>query len=191
MEDSTQQIGKYRIERHLGSGGFARVFLCWDPDLDKFVAVKVLADNYADNEDVRRRFLQEAKILSNLDHDRILRVHYVDELADGRPYFVAANGFADSIKEMLYKSEPPAFAVVLDCEQMTVMDMTGAMALKELATELRANDVEVYLARIHGDALAVARRSGALDEIGDANIHTTVAGAVNAALAATTGKKEN
>ena len=100
--------------------------------------------------------------------------------------FSNANSFADSVKELLYESEPQAFALVLDCEQMTVIDMTGAMALKELTVELRDNDVEVYLARIHGEALAVTRRSGALDEIGDANIRTTVAGAVNAALAART-----
>ena len=100
--------------------------------------------------------------------------------------FSNANSFADSVKELLYESEPQAFAVVLDCEQMTVIDMTGAMALKELTAELRDNNVDVYLARIHGEALAVASRSGALDEIGDGNIRTTVAGAVNAALAAKT-----
>jgi MFS superfamily sulfate permease-like transporter len=100
--------------------------------------------------------------------------------------FSNANSFADSVKELLYESEPQAFAVVLDCEQMTVIDMTGAMALRELTDELRDNDVDVYLARIHGEALAVAGRSGVLEEIGQANIYTTVTGAVKAALAAKT-----
>jgi MFS superfamily sulfate permease-like transporter len=104
--------------------------------------------------------------------------------------FSNANGFADSVRELLYRSEPPAFAVVLDCEQMTVIDMTGAMALEELTVELKDNDVSVHLARIHGDAFEVARRSGALDEIRDTNIHTTVAEAVNAALTTTTSNKE-
>jgi high affinity sulfate transporter 1 len=105
--------------------------------------------------------------------------------------FSNANGFADSVREMLYESEPQAFAVVLDCEQMTVIDMTGAIALEDLTDELRDNDVSVHLARIHGDAFEVARRSGVLDKIGDANIHTTVAEAVDAALTAATSKGEN
>jgi hypothetical protein len=73
---------------------------------------------------------------------------------------------------------------------MTVIDNTGTTAVEELTSELRNNDVDVHLARIHGDALAVASRSGALDEVGEANIHTTVAGAVDAAPAATTSKRE-
>ena len=58
-----------------------------------------------------------------------------------------------------------------------------------MTTELRDNDVDVRLARIHGDALAVARRSGALRDQGH-HIHTTVAKAL-AFLTATTDKKEN
>ncbi len=84
-----EQIGKYRVERLLGRGGFAAVWLCHDPDLDRRVAVKVLADIYALDPDIRRRFIQEARILSRLDDERILRVHTIDDLPDGRPYFVA------------------------------------------------------------------------------------------------------
>jgi high affinity sulfate transporter 1 len=124
-----------------------------------------------DSDDVRR---QEGVVVHRFEADLI---------------FSNANTFADSVRELLYQSEPQAFAVVLDCEEMTVIDMTGAIALEELTTELRDNDVDVFLARIHGEALAVARRSGALDEIGDANIHPTVAGAVDAALTATTSKE--
>ena len=129
--------------------------------------------SFADTDDARRT---EGVVVHRFDADLI---------------FSNANSFADSVREMLYESEPQAFAVVLDCEQMTVIDMTGAMALEELTVELRDNNVSVHLARIHGDALAVAHRSGVLDVIGDTNIHTTVAGAVNAALTAATTKKEN
>lgn len=84
-----EQIGKYRVERLLGRGGFAAVWLCHDPDLDRRVAVKVLADIYALDSDIRRRFVQEARLMSRLDDERILRVHTIDTLEDGRPYFVA------------------------------------------------------------------------------------------------------
>lgn len=129
--------------------------------------------SFADSDEARRT---EGVVVHRFDADLI---------------FSNANSFTDSVRELLYDSEPQAFALVLDCEQMTVIDMTGAVALADLATELRDNDVDLRLARIHGEALAVARRSGALDEIGDANIHTTVAEAVDAALAAAASKKAN
>lgn len=96
--------------------------------------------------------------------------------------FSNANGFADSVREMLYESDPPATTVVLDCEQMGEIDMTGGAKLAELIEELRSQDVDVRLARIHGKAKDVAARMRVLDQVGDDHIHTTVAGAVDAAL---------
>lgn len=81
-------IGKFRIERPLGAGAFATVWLARDEVLDAPVAVKVLAENWSRNDDVRRRFVDEARILHQLDSDRVVRVFAVDHLDDGRPYFV-------------------------------------------------------------------------------------------------------
>ncbi len=89
-----------------------------------------------------------------------------------------ANGFADSVREMLYESDPPATTVVLDCEQMGEIDMTGGAKRAELIEELRSQDVDVRLARIHGKAEDVADRMGVLDQVGDDHIHTGVADAV-------------
>jgi tRNA A-37 threonylcarbamoyl transferase component Bud32 len=83
-----EQLGRYRAERRLGTGAFATVWLAHDDALDAQVAIKVLADNWAHDDDIRRRFMEEARILWRLDSDRIVRVHAVDTLADGRPYFV-------------------------------------------------------------------------------------------------------
>ncbi len=84
------RIGRYIAEKALGAGSFATVWLAFDELLEVKVAIKVLADNWARNADVRRRFIDEAKILRRIDHDRIVRVHQVDELPDGRPYLVMA-----------------------------------------------------------------------------------------------------
>jgi high affinity sulfate transporter 1 len=97
--------------------------------------------------------------------------------------FSNADSFADSVVEMLYQSDPPCRVVVIDCEMMADMDMTGAARLSELVSELRERDVDVRLARLHGSAQKVASRFGVLDEIGDDHIHLTVAEAVRAAQA--------
>ncbi len=83
---------------------------------------KVLADNWARDEDVRRRFLDEARVLWRLDSDRAIRVHAVDELEDGRPYFVMdyadRGSLADKMKQRAEAgerySEEEALAVSLD-----------------------------------------------------------------------------
>ncbi|MCZ7526887.1 MAG: serine/threonine protein kinase [Acidimicrobiia bacterium] len=88
-----EQIGHHRVERLLGHGAFSTVWLAYDEGLDAFVAIKVLADNWSRDEDVRHRFLEEARILRRAASDHIVPVHAVDELPDGRPYFVMS--FAD------------------------------------------------------------------------------------------------
>ncbi len=88
-----QYIGRYRADRVVGSGAFATVWLAEDETLAAPVAIKVLADNWAHDEEVRQRFLEEARILWRADSDHIVRIHNVDELPDGRPYFVM--DFAD------------------------------------------------------------------------------------------------
>ena len=81
-------IGRYRLVRRIGAGSFATVWLGHDDDLDVPVAVKVLADNWASNNDVRNRFLWEARIMRRIHDRRLVPVYDIGTLDDGRPYFV-------------------------------------------------------------------------------------------------------
>lgn len=83
-----QAVGRYRIDRVIGSGAFATVWLAHDEVLNAPVAVKVLGGELIDDLDVRGRFLEEARILRHADSERLVRVHDIGELDDGRPYFV-------------------------------------------------------------------------------------------------------
>jgi serine/threonine protein kinase len=74
------------VER-LGVGGFASVWLYRDDELQSDVAVKALADNWAQRLDIRDRFLEEARILRRADSDYVVRVYDLGE-AEGTPYFV-------------------------------------------------------------------------------------------------------
>jgi serine/threonine protein kinase len=87
-DDAMEAIGRYQLRHRLGAGAFATVWLAHDPDLAVPVAVKVLADNWSADLDIRQRFLAEARLLRRLSDDRVVRVHDLGELADGRPYFV-------------------------------------------------------------------------------------------------------
>ncbi|MGN9918360.1 serine/threonine-protein kinase [Micromonospora palomenae] len=101
-------IGSYRIERLLGAGSFATVWLGHDPVLDSRVAIKVLAENWSHDLRVRERFLDEARLLRRLDHPRLVRVHGVGELPDGRPYAVLAWADGGSLRDRLGTGPLPA-----------------------------------------------------------------------------------
>ncbi|MFG1689557.1 serine/threonine-protein kinase [Nonomuraea sp. NPDC049269] len=81
-------IGRYPVERVLGSGAFASVWLGRDDRLDSYVAIKVLADNWSAEPAVRERFVKEARLLRQADSPRIVQVYDIGELPDSRPYFV-------------------------------------------------------------------------------------------------------
>ncbi|WP_433538199.1 serine/threonine-protein kinase [Micromonospora sp. CA-249363] len=103
-----QRIGPYAIERLLGVGSFATVWLGYDAVLDARVAIKVLAENWSHDLRVRERFLDEARLLRRLEHERLVRVHTVGELPDGRPYAVLAWADRGSLRDRLADGEIPA-----------------------------------------------------------------------------------
>jgi serine/threonine protein kinase len=88
----------------LGVGGFASVWLYHDEELDSDVAVKALADNWAQRLDIRDRFLQEARILRRADSDHVVRVYDVGEV-DGTPYFVMTYADLGTVADLLQREQ--------------------------------------------------------------------------------------
>ncbi|WP_091107343.1 serine/threonine-protein kinase [Micromonospora citrea] len=109
---SPVRIGPYRIERLLGAGSFATVWLGHDPRLDSRVAIKVLAENWHHDLRVRERFLDEARLLRRLDDERLVRVHALGELPDGRPYAVLAWADGGSLRDRLAAGPIPVPAAL-------------------------------------------------------------------------------
>ena len=79
-------IGAYRVESPLGEGGMGAVYRAIDTKLNRPVAIKILADDFADAA-ARRRFQREAQMASSLNHPHILTVHDAGEY-EGRQYLV-------------------------------------------------------------------------------------------------------
>jgi serine/threonine-protein kinase len=74
-----QQVGHIRVISLLGRGGMGAVYVGFDDTLQRQVALKVIRGDYRLNPEAKARFLREARILSQLDHPSICRVHdYVD-----------------------------------------------------------------------------------------------------------------
>jgi hypothetical protein len=78
------------VRRRIGSGAFATVWLAYDEHLDCPVAIKVLADNWAGDLHIRKRFVEEGRFLRKVESPHVVTVYDAGELDDERPYLVMA-----------------------------------------------------------------------------------------------------
>jgi ATP-dependent DNA helicase UvrD/PcrA len=78
-------IAHYRVMEKIGAGGMGTVYKAYDKKLHRVVALKLLPPEYVSQQDRRRRFFQEARAASVLNHPHILTVYEVGE-DDGKPY---------------------------------------------------------------------------------------------------------
>ncbi|MCX4705589.1 serine/threonine-protein kinase [Streptomyces sp. NBC_01373] len=124
---SVERIGRYRLERRLGTGAFGTVWLAHDDELDAPVAVKVLADNWSQRLDVRERFLSEARMLRRAGSERVVQVHDLGELPDGRPYFVMEYADGGTLADLLAAGPLPVPRAL----RLTALAALGAAALHE------------------------------------------------------------
>ena len=70
-----QVIGTYKILEKIGAGGMGVVYKGLDTGLDRFVAIKVLTPEFAQNPELIERFRSEAKAQANLNHQNITTLY--------------------------------------------------------------------------------------------------------------------
>ena len=80
-------MSTYRIDNEIGRGGMAIVYAGWHEQLERPVALKVLAEHLAGDPDFRARFLREARIASKLHHPNLVQTFDITEI-DGFPCIV-------------------------------------------------------------------------------------------------------
>jgi serine/threonine-protein kinase len=91
--------GRYELVRPLGHGAMATVDLAHDVELDRPVALKRLAENLARDEELRRRFVREARLAARLAHPNVVRVFDVGE-DDGRPFIAMEYVDGETLAEL-------------------------------------------------------------------------------------------
>ncbi|GLW67576.1 hypothetical protein Arub01_58190 [Actinomadura rubrobrunea] len=145
------------------------MWLGHDEALDAQVAIKVLSGSLIDDLDVRNRFLEEARILRRADSERLVRVHDIGELEDGRPYFVMSYADRGTLADRMRERPLPVNQALAYAEEIAY----GVKVLNELGVihrDLKPSNVlfqstsggrERLLIADLGLAKALAHASGA------------------------------
>jgi tRNA A-37 threonylcarbamoyl transferase component Bud32 len=94
-----EQIGPYRIECEAGQGGFGIVYLGFDPDVKRRVALKVLHPGRLDQPEAVRRFQREACAIARLAHPGIVKLF--DYSRQGPPYYLVTE-FVEGVEPRLW-----------------------------------------------------------------------------------------
>jgi serine/threonine-protein kinase len=81
-------VGEYRVEHRIGSGGMGIVFAAVHPLIGKRVAIKVLKADVCNDAVAVERFIDEARIVNQIEHPNIVDIFAFGQMPDGRQYFV-------------------------------------------------------------------------------------------------------
>ncbi len=109
------RLGRYVVLSRLGSGGAGVVYAAHDPDLDRRVALKVVASSHLGDASShgRERLLREARALAQLSHPNVVAVHDVGTLDDGQVYIAMALVDGEPLDRWL-AAEPRAWHRVVE-----------------------------------------------------------------------------
>jgi serine/threonine protein kinase len=109
-------IGRYTVTGKLGQGGMGIVYLARDSELDRIVALKILPPSVPGDSDRMRRFVQEAKIASSLNHPNIAHIYDIGEATvDGQPIrFIAMEYVEGRPLSSLTGAAPASAAIVIE-----------------------------------------------------------------------------
>ncbi len=112
--ESGLQIAHYRVDRRIGAGGMGEVYSALDLTLERQVALKILPPNLLSDSDRVRRFVQEAKSASALNHPNIVTIYEIGQATVPRPdgsniavqYMAMELIHGQTLREMIYSDTP-------------------------------------------------------------------------------------
>ncbi|HUB34407.1 MAG TPA: serine/threonine-protein kinase [Bryobacteraceae bacterium] len=110
-------VAHYKLTDKLGSGGMGEIYRALDTRLSRIVAIKVLPESYVGDAERRRRFLQEGRAASALNHPNIVTIHDV-VFEDDTAFLVMEFISGKTLAELMAEGRMPVFDVLKYATQM-------------------------------------------------------------------------
>src|SRR5688500_2473446 len=140
-------VSSYRIVGTLGEGGMGKVYLAEDSRLGRRVALKLLPASFVEDEERVRRFEQEARAASALNHPNILTIHEIG--ADGHLRFIATEYVEGAtLREHLKRRTEMRLGEVLEIGIQIAAALSAAHAARIVHRDIKPENL---MLRPHGD----------------------------------------
>ncbi len=111
-------LGRFEIRGLLGSGGMGEVYLAYDPQLDRQIAIKVLFPKHSADSQWLARFRREARSASSVNHPGILTIYEVGE-SQGTQYIATEYIEGETLRGRLYRGQIPLSEVIVLATQIS------------------------------------------------------------------------
>src|SRR5262245_2882566 len=122
--EAGSMINHYRVERRIGSGGMGEVYLAHDTRLGRRVALKLLRAEFTRDDERVRRFEQEARAASALNHPNILTIYEIGRMSE--THFIATEFVAGETLRALITRGELTLGLALDIAQQTASALAAA-----------------------------------------------------------------
>ena len=139
VEDG-RTIGPYRVLRRLAAGGMGVVYLARDPRLDRRVVLKLLPPYLSGHATAERRFIEEAKAASGLDHPHIATIYEIGKTAGDRLYIAMAYYEGETLRQRLERGPLPV-EEALDLAAQTAEGLAAAHAREIIHRDIKPANV--------------------------------------------------
>jgi predicted ATPase len=176
--DPGQRLGRYEIRAHLGAGGMGEVYRAFDPRLHREVAIKIVGSRVPPGPQALRRFEQEARAASALNHPNIVTVFDIGE-EGSVPYIVMELLDGESLRRVLDRPLPAA--PLLNLAVQIADGLAAAHERQIVHRDLKPENILVSrtgIAKILDFGLARFHLAEVLAEDADASEQLTQEGAV-------------
>jgi len=138
---SLSQLGPYKLESPLGVGGMGEVYRATDTRLHRTVAVKILPRDKSADAERRRRFLQEARAASALNHPNIVTIHDISS-DQGIDFLVLEHIPGVTLKQRIAEG-PLGFDLLLRCASQTAAALAAAHAAGIIHRDIKPANIMI------------------------------------------------
>lgn len=136
-----KQFGRYEIRSKLGSGGMGEVYVGYDDELKRNVAIKILPAEFSSDETRKSRFRQEARATSALNHPNIITIYEIGENEHGA-YLVTELIDGNTLRETI-KSESLTFIKILKIVEQIAKALVAAHAAHIVHRDIKPENVMI------------------------------------------------
>ncbi|QDU23598.1 protein kinase domain-containing protein [Urbifossiella limnaea] len=137
--DSLGRLGHYEVLQVLGKGGFGTVFRAFDDELQRVVAVKVMAPQIAATSPARKRFLREARSSAAVRNENVVQVYEVVE--QPLPYLVMEFIPGETLQDKLNRTGPLEVADIVRIGRQVAEGLTAAHATDLIHRDIKPGNI--------------------------------------------------